>query len=326
MFEKKMAMFYILDILKEYTDKDHRLSQKEIIDKLNELYYIEIERKTISSTIDLLKDYGYDIERENGGYYLAEREFNEHEIKYLIDAIYSSKTIPGAQANELSKKLYSLLSRYERKDYSYLYKSTEINRSTNKEIFYNIECINEAIKEKKQIMFNYIQYNEIGQLCEPTKQNTRYVSPYFLVNNFNKYYLVCSMAKGGHNIFRVEYIKNIKVMDKAARKYEDVSDLAKYNDITKYINDHIYMFGGEVNNHIQIELLTDKASTYVMDWFGNNARIYKDNDTIYANIKCNENAFFYWALQYQEHIKVLNPPQMVDRIITALEENLKKYK
>ena len=38
MFDKKMAMFYILDILKEYSDKDHLLKQKDIINKLHDIY------------------------------------------------------------------------------------------------------------------------------------------------------------------------------------------------------------------------------------------------------------------------------------------------
>ena len=154
MFNKKMAMFYILDILKEYSDKDHLLTQKDIIEKLHNIHLIDIERKTIASTIELLIDYGYDIiQIPKLGYYLNEREFNENEIKYLIDAIYSSKSIPGEEAKHLSKKLYSVLSKYEQKDYTYLYKSTEINRSTNKETFLNIELINEAIREKKKISF-----------------------------------------------------------------------------------------------------------------------------------------------------------------------------
>ena len=78
-----MAMFYILDIFKEYSDSNHILTQTDIITKLQNIYRIDIERKTISNTIELLIDYGYDIIKcEPYGYYLNEREFNENEIKY----------------------------------------------------------------------------------------------------------------------------------------------------------------------------------------------------------------------------------------------------
>ena len=326
MYDKKMAMFYILDILKEYSDKDHLLTQKDIINKLYDNYLIEIERKTISSTIELLIEYGYDIVKiERKGYYLNEREFDENEIKYLIDAVYSSKSIPGSNAKNISKKLYSLLSKYEQKDFSYLYKSTEINRSSNNEIFLNIELINEAIKLNKKISFIYLSYDENGNLSERRNGYRYIVSPYFLVNNFNKYYLICNIPWfDNHANYRLEYMKDIKILDEDIKPYKDVETLGEKFDITKHINDHIYMFGGNVINS-KIEILNKEGITYVIDWFGNNAKIYKDDGKLYANIKSNDNAFFFWALQYQEHIKILSPDSMVEKIKNTLVESLKKY-
>ena len=327
MYDKKMALIYILDILKEFSDKNHLLTQQNIINKLHDIYLIDIERRTVSTNIELLIEHGYDIVKGfSGGYYLNEREFDENEIKYLIDALYSSKSISGFQARNISKKLYSLLSKYEQKDYSYLYKSTEINRSTNNELFLNIELINEAIKNKKKISFLYLSYDENGKLSERRDGYRYVVSPYFLVNNFNKYYLICNVPWfDNHANYRIEYMKDIIILDEDIKPYKDVVSLGEKFDITKHINDHIYMFGGNVINS-KIELLDKNAITYVIDWFGNNARIYKDNDKLYANIKSNDNAFFFWALQYQEHIKVLSPIDMVDKIVKTLEESIQKYK
>lgn len=327
MYDKKMAIIYTLDILKEYSDKNHLLTQKDIINKLHDIYLIDIERKTISTNIELLIEYGYDIVKGvGGGYYLNEREFDENEIKFLIDAIYSSKSISGTQAKNISQKLYSLLSKYEQKDYSYLYKSTEINRSTNKEIFLNIELISEAIKLKKKISFIYLSYNEKGQLSERREGYRYVVSPYFLVNNFNKYYLICNIPWfDNHANYRIEYMKDIIILDEEIKPYKDVVTLGENFNITKHINDHIYMFGGDVINS-KIEIIDKNAITYVIDWFGNNASIYEDNNKLYANIKSNDNAFFFWALQYQEHIKVLSPDSMVNKIVKTLEESIKKYK
>lgn len=327
MFDKKMALIYTLDILRKYSDKNHLLTQKDIINKLHDIYLIDIERRTVSTNIELLTEHGYDIVKGSmGGYYLNEREFDETEIKYLIDAVYSSKSIPGAQAKNISQKLNSLLSKYEQKDYSYLYKSTEINRSTNNEIFLNIELINEAIKLKKKISFIYLSYDEKGELSERREGKRYYVSPYFLINNFNKYYLICgSDFQNHHYNYRIEYMKDIKILDYDSRDYKDIESLGEKFDITKHINDHIYMFGGDVINS-KIELLNKNAITYVIDWFGNNAHIYEDNHKLYANIKSNDNAFFFWALQYQEHIKVLAPETMVKKIVDTLEESIKKYR
>ena len=84
------------------------------------------------------------------------------------------------------------------------------------------------------------------------------------------------------------------------------------------------MFGGDVIT-VKIELLNKNTITYVVDLFGSNARIYYENDKLYALIKCNNEAFFYWALQYQDNIKVLSPDTLVKRIIESLSNNIKKY-
>ena len=120
-------------------------------------------------------------------------------------------------------------------------------------------------------------------------------------------------------------MKDIKILDYDRRDYKEIESLGSNFDITKHINDHIYMFGGQLI-HSKIEILDEKTITDVIDWFGNNARVYEDNNKVYATIKSNDNAFFYWALQYQDHIKVLSPKHIVDDIIESLETNLKKYK
>ena len=110
MNNKKVILLYILDILKEYSDKNHLLTQKEILEKLKIIYNVDVDRKMIAYNIDTLIDYGYDIIKgSKGGYYLNERDFDENEIRFLVDAIYSSNIIPSNNAKDLIKKLYSSL-------------------------------------------------------------------------------------------------------------------------------------------------------------------------------------------------------------------------
>ena len=59
---KKMLIMNILDILKRYTDEDHRLSQKEIVDILEREYDMKVERKAIKRNLLNLIDYGYHVE------------------------------------------------------------------------------------------------------------------------------------------------------------------------------------------------------------------------------------------------------------------------
>ena len=49
--QKKLLIINILDILRKYTDENHRLSQKEIVEILNSKYNMEVNRKTVKRNL-----------------------------------------------------------------------------------------------------------------------------------------------------------------------------------------------------------------------------------------------------------------------------------
>lgn len=59
---KKMTIINILDILKRYTDENHRLSQREIIDILEQEYDMKVDRKAVKRNLMNLIDFGYQVE------------------------------------------------------------------------------------------------------------------------------------------------------------------------------------------------------------------------------------------------------------------------
>ena len=88
---KKLALLRILEILKKHSDYKHPLTQEEIANLLERDYGILIERKAISRNLSLLKEAGYDIESGRNGCYLNEREFEDSELRMLIDGVLCSK-------------------------------------------------------------------------------------------------------------------------------------------------------------------------------------------------------------------------------------------
>lgn len=62
MLHKKTTIVSILNILKQYTDENHRLSQKEIAEILEREYGMRVDRKAIKRNLSSLIDAGYDIE------------------------------------------------------------------------------------------------------------------------------------------------------------------------------------------------------------------------------------------------------------------------
>lgn len=331
MLQKKSHILCVLKILQEYSDSEHPLSRQNILDYINSKYNIdEIKNlKTISNDIEELREIGFNIAYVNNhGYYYDDHTLSSGELSYLVDAVFSSKSINGEDAKNLINKLKGIASKYDRKQYDYIYKSTSINR-TKIDIFDNIDIIRQAIDQNKQIMFDYIRFNVNGKTELRYDKNFHYhVSPYFLINNFGKYYLLCNDENPKMNgktaiaNYRIDYMTNLQIIDTISTNQEKT--LGQSFNIDKYINDHIYMFSAEIIN-AKIEVLNKDAFTYVYDWFGNNVYFYKEKGKNIAVIKSDKQAFYYWCMQYLDDIKILEPKNLRNDIYMAVRRAYDLY-
>ena len=62
------------------------------------------------------------------------------------------------------------------------------------------------------------------------------------------------------------------------------------------------------------------------DWFGKNASVYQKNGEIFADVKANEKAIVYWCLQYGEHVELLSPQPIREKIKSAIGNMAKRYR
>ena len=325
---KKSSILLVLKVLEEYSDEEHYLTQQEIVDKIYQDYDIELERKSVGSSLSMLEELDYDIDKgQKGGFALLSRTFDQTEASFLIDAIFSSRSIDGRQAKKIADQVSSCLSKYQRKDYSYIYKSSEINRTINKQVLYNISVIHEAMKKGKRVGFQYLAYDAERNQTVRRDGFEFIVSPYYLINNFGRYYLLCNYREKYRALqtFRVDYMINIQIKDDwPIKKMENLKNGPKDFSISKYINEHIYMFGGETIE-VELELDGDWVILIVRDWFGENAQISHKSGKPYVKIKCNETALYYWVMQYSDCVKVISPVSFVDKIKEGLKKGLERY-
>lgn len=325
-YGKKEVIILIYRILAEYTDEDHYLTQADIIDKLYQLYGVTVERKSVASSLEILQELDYDIVK-NGrmGYALYSRLLEDYEIKYINDALFSSKSITGKQTIAISNKLNSTLSRYKRKQYNYLYKSTSINRTSNEEIFYNIDLIQEAILNNKKISFQYITYDENGKEVLRHNGFRFIISPYYLINNFGKYYVLAHYRDKYKAIqnYRLDYVRNVEIENEDAVPLKSLEGMANF-DIAKYINEHVYLFSEEVVT-AKIQILETYAIQYLYDYFGSDVRLFKEDGKLYTRIRSSAYALYFWILQYGNAIKLIEPDDLVNRIKEHYEKEITKY-
>ena len=322
---KKLSILYILEVLKQYSDENHLLTQKEIIDRIYNDYGMECERKSIGSNIDSLIDFGYDIIKQKNGCYLASRDFELSEVQFLVDAVFSSKSISSSHSKQLAEKIFSSLSKYERKQYDYIYKAENISRSENKQLFYTIDILNEAIKKGKQVEFNYNRYYLDAAKKEKNNKKTYVINPYFLINNLGRYYLVCNYDYYDEIAnYKVDKIENIKILDSKIKPITKLKGCENGIDIAKYANDNVYMFSNETIK-ATIHIDNEYTVNYVVDWFSKNAKVYLKDNKIYADIKANEQALIYWCLQYGESVELLEPLSLREKIKNIVSSMKEKY-
>lgn len=327
MYQKKAVLFLILKVLEEFTDSEHFLTQQEIISIIKRRYSLLPERKTVSANLNLLSELGYDINYvPKKGYRLLSRDFDASEVRYMIDSIYSSKSLTSKQARDLADKLSSLLSKYEKNSYSYLYKSDDISRIGYADLFYNIEIINECMNKGKRVEFDYFSYDSSGKPVERMKGYTFYVSPYYLVNNYGKYYLICHYRDkyGPISIFKLDHMMNVRISDKDLVPLNKLEPPVEDFSIADFINSHVYIFSTKVID-AKLRLNNLASNDAIVDWFGKKAKLYEENGVTYAKVRSDEEGLIYWLLQYGDLVQVEEPKELKDKVVEKLKRILCKY-
>ena len=323
--DKKSSLLFVAKILTKYTDKNHPLTYVDIARKLREEYDAELERKTIARNIEILMDNGYDIIKNgNNGVYLGARDFEDGELVFLIDAIYSSKSIPIKYAKDLIEKLTRNNSMYDKRKYTHLEKIDDNSRLDNKQLFYTIEQIEEAINSNKKIEFQYGAYNKDKKLSLRNDGKLYKINPYYMVNNHGKYYLVCNYDKYDNLAnYKIENIANIRIIDEDIKPLKNLPGLANFS-IADYIKEHIYMTTGDsVRARIKVEC-EDKIND-IVDWFGGDISVDNYKGEMFVSLRVNEDALVYWAMQYGDKVEIVSPISTRMKIKQRLKDILEKY-
>lgn len=155
---KKLAPIYILDILKEETDAEHRLLQREIEERLR-YRGIDLEYKAMSRNINLLIEEGLVASPgKNKGCYYADREFTDSEIRMLIYSVICNKHLSREESYEMVFKLSSLSSPFFDSAYGRMKTMENWTKAEESDLQENLEIIDQAILKKKRIRYEYLRY------------------------------------------------------------------------------------------------------------------------------------------------------------------------
>lgn len=330
----------ILDILKRYTDEEHKLSQKQIMDILWSDYDMAADRKTVAWNLSNLMTAGYPIEcrddvartyinkqgKKETSYILSdfylERDFTDAELRLLIDSLLFSKHIPYSQCKELVEKLEGLSNRYFKSRVRFI-STMEETKPKNPQLFYTIEIIDEAIAAGKQVAFTYNEYGTDKKL-HPRRDREYIVNPYQMAATNGRYYLIGNYDKYNNLAnYRMDRITNIRLLDTPIKPKEQVQG-GKHFSLPTHMAEHLYMFSGEsipVTFRMKKIIMND-----VIDWFCSDIAFTDETeDEVSVRVTVNWSAMRYWAQQYCRFVRILTPTDLADTVKNDLQGALENY-
>lgn len=326
---QKIKLFYIVDILREYSDENHPLNANEICERLG-AKGVTAERKAIYDDIETLVNYGFDIIKTHtpkNGFFLGEREFETPEIFLLADAVKTAKFISPKKTRKLVSKLISMLSVYDRNENKYgIFIDSDL-KTKNEDIFYSIDTIHEAIKRGRQITFKYgmRELSTDRKIITTYKQHT--VTPYAMTWQDDHYYLIANKDKYNNLMHtRIDRMKSVEITDKKNRPVSEISNYSDTLDVADYTKRLFDMFGGDME---EVELICDKnILEQIADRFGEDIFIRNVTDTTFtfsAKLAISP-ALVTFIIKYGKEIVVKSPQKLRDMVKDRAQETADIYK
>lgn len=324
----KLKLLYLLKILKEESDEDNELTMNDLIEKLAQ-YDIKAERKSVSRDLNSLCDFGYDISlfEDRKGYYLRERDFDKSELRFLIDAVLSSRCITTKKSKELISKLEKQTSKMTAKKLRANRSISDRIKCKNEEFYYNIDKISTAIGENKKITFQYYTYNVDKTKILKSGGRIYELSPYDLVWNEDFYYLIGNHDKyEDFTHYRIDRMRNIQITELPRRSISEIKGYDSHDNTSTYMKKTFRMFGGE-STRVEIKFPNNMINT-IIDRFGEDAVILPidgEHFKVHAEVNAGE-GFISWILQFGDKAEVLEPARIRAEIKNTIERMSSRYK
>ncbi len=323
---QKQKLLLLADIFRTETDEEHPITLARLIEILGN-NGIEAERKSIYDDIETLCQYGMEIEKtgasRNTAYYYTGGTFGIYELKLLADAVACSKFITEKKSKELVSKLSSLANRHDADELKRNVIVSDRVKNANEQIYYNIDTIQKAIREKKKIRFLYFDFDRKKAKKYHNEGAYSEVSPYALCWREENYYLVGYYGKyDSVSNFRADKIEKVEILPE-----KRVEPPQGFN-LNEYTKKRFGMFSGE---DLRVTLrVHNSLSGVIFDRFGKSITVYNDDtDDDYFVINQPVTAspiFFGWVFQFGEKMEITAPESVRKDFKTYVKKVYNLYK
>lgn len=305
----KQALLSVMKLLMKHSDSAHRLTQADIIRLLSKEYSMEVSRDCVRRDLTELKENGFAITHGKGGWYW-EHELLPSDLDLIIACIQSYGGLSCVQRANLINRLHALGGTWYQPVSVY-----DPPMPTNQLFIYNLDKIHDAIRRDRRICFCYGDWDTDKCLhprknkLQPDEIRQYTVSPYAIITDNSRYYLVCNINKYSFlTHFRIDRILEMRITSKVRKDPSKIPELTDFS-ITRYVSEHPFMFSGEVHTYrINIKR---SAVNDIFDWYGMDVRFENERpDTVDAIVRSDQKSIELWRMRYSKGVlRIMEVPE-----------------
>ena len=309
---QKIKLLKLYELLCQETDEQHPLTTMNIVDRLAQMG-ISCERRTVAKDMAILNEQGYEVMvrwvGKEKAYYVEDRSFSVPELKVLIDAVQAASFITGKKTEEMIDKIASLGGSHRAEILKSNMVCFNTRKHSNETIFYSVGYLEEALLERKKVIFRYFDLDENGEKLYRRDGHHYVVEPVGLVFNEDNYYLMVYSARhDGTANYRVDRMDSVEIID------EPITEKAlRLRDTVDCFTEQAFkMYGGQpVDITIQFD---SKLIGVVYDKFGEDTKMIRlDSGNCVATIKVQVSPTFWgWIFQFGKQLCILSPDEMIN--------------
>lgn len=278
--------------------------------------------------------------------------FSYEEINTLIEGVLFSRTLDTRTANHLVEKIEEhLTTKFYKKGPKSICTVRETVLADRDRLRENLLLIQRAIDDKVRIRFRFNGYNRNKKL-EPVRAEKDTVSPYYIVANGGRYYLLAckEIAKDSGperrmSIWRIDLMTDLEIPGRDERhKGERALEKKQVEGLPQVWNEEFPLHHLNMSFDTPVPILLriipsggqgrDPARrrpdyTFLYDWFGDTFR-YERTETAppygdIVSVLCSPFAMVNWALQYSDRVEVLKPEAVRKQVMEKVKNLTEKY-
>ena len=321
---QKIKLLKLMELLRQETDEQHPMAATVVCQKLNDME-VACDRRTLTRDIQALNDYGYEVMTtmlsHEKAYYVEDRSFSVPELKILIDAVHAASFVTEKKTAELIRKIANLGGSHSAEILQSNMVCFNTRKHHNESIYYNVNYLEDAIEQKKKVIFYYFDLKENGEKVYRNGHHHYVVEPIALVFNEDNYYMVCYSARHDNTAnYRVDRMDAVEVID------EDISEKAiELRSSVNCLTEQAFkMYGGPLE---AIVLEFDKKLIgAVYDRFGEDTKITDvGGDRCVATLQVQLSPTFWgWLFQFGSQVRILSPETAIKEYRRLSEDACQK--